>query len=87
MCERLIILFKLVKLAEVIYNQKALQYSLLFIIGFQDFVGDTALHDALSKDSTVIIELLLASKKAILDLQNAKGLNTIHQAALHGHLA
>jgi ankyrin repeat protein len=66
---------------------KAVQYSLLVTIGFQDRVGDTALHDALSKESTVIIELLLAKKKARLEIQNAKGFNVIHHAALHGHHA
>jgi ankyrin repeat protein len=59
----------------------------IVIIGLQDRVGDTALHDALSKENTTIIELLLATKKARLELQNAKGFNAVHQAALHGHHA
>jgi len=50
----------------------------------QDGVGDTALHDAITKDSPAIVDLLLASNKVKLELKNAKGFNVIHFAALHG---
>ena len=50
----------------------------------QDGVGDTALHDALSKPSDLIVQVLLATNKCKFELQNTKGFNSIHHAALHG---
>lgn len=51
----------------------------------QDSVGDTPLHDALNKGNADIINMLLATKKVNFNLQNAKGVNAVHQAALNGH--
>lgn len=51
----------------------------------QDSYGDTALHDAIGKDSIEILELLGNSPHLDLNLRNKRGFNVLHHAALKGN--
>ena len=51
----------------------------------QDSYGDTGLHDAVSKDNTELIDLLLNLPSVDLLLKNARGFNVLHHSALKGN--
>ena len=51
----------------------------------QDSYGDTALHDAISKNNQTVIDLLL-SQKFDPTVKTSKGFNALHYAALKGNL-
>jgi len=51
----------------------------------QDSYGDTGLHDAISKDNSELIDLLLKTSTVDLLLRNARGFNALHHAALKGN--
>ena len=51
-------------------------------IQFQDNVGDTPLHDAIRKTQKEITELLINARNIDLELNNKRGFNPLHHAAL-----
>lgn len=51
----------------------------------QDSYGDTALHDAIGKENSDIIEALAASPTIDFTLKNKRGFNVLHHAALKGN--
>lgn len=54
-------------------------------INLQDSYGDTALHDAIGKESLVIIKLLSMEPTLDITLRNKRGFNALHHAALKGN--
>ena len=50
----------------------------------KDVQGDTALHDAVSRNSDEIINMLIAHNDVDFKLKNQKGFNVLHDAARHG---
>ena len=59
----------------------------MFNVGvlFQDSYGDTALHDAIGKDSKEIVEMLVGHPGIDFTLRNKRGFNVLHHAALKGN--
>ena len=55
------------------------------MVMLQDSYGDTAMHDAVSKDSREIVTMLCAYPHTDLSLKNKKGFNVLHYAALKGN--
>ena len=51
----------------------------------QDSYGDTALHDAIGKDSIEIVESLTNWPRLNLTRCNNRGFNVLHHAALKGN--
>lgn len=51
----------------------------------QDSYGDTALHDAIGKDSVDIIDLLCNVPGVDFTLKNKRRFNVLHHAALKGN--
>ena len=51
---------------------------------FQDFAGDSPLHDAITKGKDGIVQQLVESKADIM-VRNLKGFNCLHHAALLGN--
>lgn len=51
----------------------------------QDSFGDTVLHDAIAKDFTEIVELLVHFRGIDLSVKNKRGFNCLHHAALKGN--
>lgn len=51
----------------------------------QDSYGDTVLHDAIAKDLTEIVELLVNFRGVDLSVTNKRGFNCLHHAALKGN--
>ena len=51
----------------------------------QDSYGDTALHDAIGKDSLEIVEALGNAPHLDASLRNKRGFNVLHHAALKGN--
>ncbi|XP_023022675.2 E3 ubiquitin-protein ligase mind bomb 2 isoform X1 [Leptinotarsa decemlineata] len=49
-----------------------------------DHYGDTALHDAIGKDNLQVIEHLCRAQGTDFTLQNKRGFNVLHHAALKG---
>lgn len=54
-------------------------------IDIQDKYGDTAVHDAISKDNADIMDLLIALPQIDLSVRNKRGFNPLHHAALKGN--
>lgn len=54
-------------------------------VNIQDSYGDTALHDAIGKESCEIIELLVNVVSIDFGLRNKRGFNVLHHAALKGN--
>ncbi len=52
---------------------------------WQDSYGDTALHDAIGKDSQDIMEFLVCHPGVDFTLKNKRGFNVLHHAALKGN--
>ena len=52
---------------------------------FQDSYGDTALHDAIGKESREILEMLINHPSVDFSLKNKRGFNVLHHAALKGN--
>lgn len=51
----------------------------------QDAYGDTPLHDAMGKESSTIIDLLLSQPGINFSLKNRRGFNVLQHAALKGN--
>lgn len=51
----------------------------------QDSYGDTALHDAISKENLEILDLLINIPEIDFTLKNKRGFNVLHHAALKGN--
>ena len=51
----------------------------------QDQYGDTPLHDAIDKDNTEAIDMLLRVKSIDLQAKNKKGFNLLQHACLKGN--
>lgn len=58
---------------------------MILCITFQDSYGDSALHDAIGKESIEIVELLGNSPHLDLTIRNKRGFNVLHHAALKGN--
>lgn len=54
-------------------------------VNTRDFVGDTALHDAISKDNLEIATMLIEFPSVDLTLKNERGFNALHHACLKGN--
>ncbi|XP_034951738.1 E3 ubiquitin-protein ligase MIB2 [Chelonus insularis] len=54
-------------------------------VNLQDSYGDTALHDAISKDTTEIMDALINYETVDFIVQNKRGFNVLHHAALKGN--
>ncbi|XP_076132832.1 E3 ubiquitin-protein ligase MIB2 isoform X2 [Alosa pseudoharengus] len=54
-------------------------------VNLQDSYGDTPLHDAIAKDFQHIIEILTSVPSIDFTLQNNRGFNLLHHAALKGN--
>lgn len=54
-------------------------------VNIQDSYGDTALHDAIGKESLEIIDLLISVPEVDFSLKNKRGFNVLHHAALKGN--
>lgn len=54
-------------------------------VNTRDFVGDTALHDAISKGNFQIAALLIDFPSVDLTVKNARGFNALHEACLRGN--
>ena len=48
-------------------------------------MGDTALHEAVEKDHKEVVTLLLKQPGIDCTLENKKGFNVLHRAALRGN--
>lgn len=62
-----------------------LKFRSILNINIQDTFGDTALHDAIGKDSVEIIDLLISVPEIDFSLKNKRGFNVLHHAALKGN--
>ncbi|XP_075745815.1 E3 ubiquitin-protein ligase MIB2 isoform X2 [Rhipicephalus microplus] len=62
-----------------------LSYSRRINVNIQDAAGDTALHDAITFDNTVIAGLLIDFRAMDLSLQNKRGFNSLHHACFKGN--
>ncbi|KAL1420832.1 hypothetical protein MTO96_023687 [Rhipicephalus appendiculatus] len=62
-----------------------LSYSRRINVNIQDADGDTALHDAITVDSTEIASLLIDFRAMDLSLKNKRGFNSLHHACLKGN--
>lgn len=62
-----------------------LKFRSILNINIQDTYGDTALHDAIGKDSVDIIDLLISVPEVDFSLKNKRGFNVLHHAALKGN--
>ena len=51
----------------------------------QDSYGDTALHDAISKENSDIVKILANAPTLDFTLRNKRGFNVLHHAALKGN--
>lgn len=51
----------------------------------QDSYGDTALHDAINKESLDIVEMLCNVHGMDFTIRNKRGFNVLHHAALKGN--
>lgn len=66
-------------------------YACIFIVVMsallieQDSYGDTPLHDAIAKDFQHIIEIITSVPSIDFTLQNNRGFNLLHHAALKGN--
>lgn len=54
-------------------------------VNLQDSYGDTALHDAICKDSPDILEALCSCDRFDFTIRNKRGFNVLHHAALKGN--
>ncbi|CAG0898529.1 unnamed protein product [Darwinula stevensoni] len=54
-------------------------------VNVQDSYGDTALHDAIGKESPAILGLLLSKPGIDVTLRNRRGFHPLHHAALKGN--
>ena len=52
----------------------------------QDAYGDTALHDAIGKESREIIDRLVSYPDIDFTIRNKRGFNVLHHAALKGNV-
>ena len=52
----------------------------------QDAYGDTALHDAIGKESREIIDKLVSYPDIDFTIRNKRGFNVLHHAALKGNV-
>ena len=52
----------------------------------KDVQGDTALHDAVSRNDNDIINMLIACTDVDFKLKNQKGFNVLHEATRHGDI-
>ncbi len=57
----------------------------IFLFTVQDSYGDTALHDAIGKENTDIVEALATAPTIDFTLRNKRGFNVLHHAALKGN--
>lgn len=62
-----------------------LTYASRIDVNTRDFVGDTALHDAISKGNLQIATMLIEFPSVDLTLKNKRGFNALHQACLRGN--
>ena len=51
----------------------------------KDTYGDPALHDAIGKENTEILEMLTVYPGIDFTLKNKRGFNVLHHAALKGN--
>ncbi|KAG8320496.1 E3 ubiquitin-protein ligase mib2 [Homalodisca vitripennis] len=51
----------------------------------RDSYGDTALHDAIGKESLDIVDMLCSVHGADFTIRNKRGFNILHHAALKGN--
>lgn len=55
-------------------------------VNIQDSYGDTALHDAIGKENTEVVELLCNAPNLDFTMKNNRGFNVLHHAALKGNV-
>lgn len=51
-----------------------------------NFVGDSALHDAIGKENSEVVELLCNVPSLDLTIRNKRGFNCLHHASLKGNV-
>ena len=67
------------------FNTRHTYTTVCVVCVMEDSYGDTGLHDAVSKDNTELIDLLLHTQTVDLLLRNTRGFNVLHHAALKGN--
>lgn len=50
------------------------------------FIGDSALHDAIGKENSEVVELLCNVPSLDLTIRNKRGFNCLHHASLKGNV-
>ena len=69
----------------MLLNEFLMDYNNSKFFFTQDAYGDTALHDAIGKESVEILDMLGNSPQLTLKLRNKRGFNVMHHAALKGN--
>jgi len=54
-------------------------------VNIQDKMGDTALHEAIAKEDSELIDILCNVPEIDFSLSNRRGFNAMHYAALKGN--
>jgi E3 ubiquitin-protein ligase mind-bomb len=52
----------------------------------KNFPGDSALHDAIGKENSEVVELLCNVPSLDLTIRNKRGFNCLHHASLKGNV-